>query len=116
MKASYLLGVAAMVIGPAAYSQTTAPVQVNTGQSLVGAAIGNGVTQGARVVEVNSRSQPAVGVGALSPENHFGSAASVSALNSSRLLGVDGPGGKNATTSISVRNPKQAPVLSRTRQ
>lgn len=90
-----------------------APITVATNQSLAGVAVGNGVSQDKRVAVVTSKGRPAVGVGALSGQSdHYGSAGSVSVLNTERLAGVDGPGGYRAPTNVSVDNPSKAPVLS----
>lgn len=90
-----------------------APITVATNQSVAGAAVGNGVTQGKPVAVVTSNGRPAVGVGALSAQSdHYGSAASVSVANNERLVGVDGPGGYRAPINVSVDNPRKAPVLS----
>lgn len=97
-----------------AQGQPAAPVTVRTNQSLVGATVGNGRVQGQPVVDVQSGGRPAVGVGALSGRvDHFGSAGSVSIANNARLIGVDGAGGVRSPTSVSVANPKQAPIFSR---
>jgi hypothetical protein len=64
------------------FSQTLAPVNVNTAQNLLGLAVGNGVTRGAAVVLVNPSATPLIGVGALSGKaDHFGSLVSASLLN-----------------------------------
>ena len=87
---------------------------VRTDQSLVGVAVGNGRVAGQPIVDVQSKGQPLIGVGALSgKKDHFGSAASISVANDARILGIDGPGGVNSANSISIRNPKQAPILSK---
>lgn len=96
-----------------AQSASNSGLTVDTNQSLVGAEIGDGIRPDTSIVTVTSNGTPAVGVGALSGDpRHYGSALSLSALNSARLLGVDtaaGPGGAN---SVSLKNPKGAPVLS----
>ena len=86
---------------------------LNTNQSLLGLSVGNGIDQSHALVTVQPSGKPAIGVGALSGNpSHFGSALSVSALNTSRLLGVDSSGGPSGTGSLSLANPRQAPVLS----
>ena len=95
-------------------AQAPAPVTVRTNQSLVGATVGNGRVQGQPAVDIQSSGRPAVGVGALSGKvDHFGSAGTVSLANNARLVGVDGNGGMQSANSISIANPRQAPVLSR---
>jgi hypothetical protein len=86
---------------------------LNTSQSLVGANIGNGITAGQSIVTIQAKGTPAIGVGALSGNpDHYGSAASVSLLNSVRLLGVDSATGPNGANSISLKNPNPGPILS----
>jgi len=98
--------------GAQAQAITNAPIAAGLNQSVVGAAVGNGVTQGKTVANVGGGDRPLVGVGALSAKSdHYGSAASVSVLNSERLLAVDGPGGPSSTTSVSVPNSTRQPVL-----
>ena len=100
-------------LGAPLCAQTPAPVTVRTNQSLVGATIGNGRVQGQSAVDVQSSGRPAVGVGALSGKvDHFGSAGTVSVANNARLVGVDGAGGVHSPNSISIANPRQAPILS----
>ena len=112
-----LLLVAGLIVPTIARAQALSAVPtvtVRTNQSLVGAAVGNGVQQGHAVVDVQSQGRPAVGVGALSGKvDHFGSAGTVSVANNARLLGVDGAGGVHSPSSLSISNPRQAPVLSR---
>ena len=110
--------VSALAIPAASFAQTSfsPSIVVPTNQSVASVAVGNGQQQGHSVATVQSKGQPAVGVGALSGQvNHFGSTGSVSVANNARLLGVDGPGGYGSPTSISVANPRQAPVLSKPR-
>ncbi len=89
-------------------------VTARTSQSLVGASVGTGTTQGQSVADVSpANGRPKIGVGVGSGKvDHFGSKGSVSVANNARLVGVDGPGGVNSPNSVSVRNPSQAPVLS----
>jgi hypothetical protein len=95
-----------------AQSASGAPVTVGASQSLLGATGGNGISQSKPVASVDGGGRPLIGVGALSgKQDHYGSAASVSVLNSARLVGVDGPGGAGSSTSISVQNPTSKPVL-----
>lgn len=113
-----IAGFSMLVLPAAVYAHTSSSpsIVVRTNQSLASAAVGNGQQQGHAVAAVQSKGQPAVGVGALSGQvNHFGSAGSVSVANNARLLGVDGPGGYGSPTSVSVSNPRQAPVLSKPR-
>lgn len=85
---------------------------VKTNQSLVGVVVGNGVTQGQTIVNVESQKAPAIGVGALSGNpSHYGTVASLSVLNSARLLGVDGAAGPSRAGSISLNNPNPGPIL-----
>jgi hypothetical protein len=89
------------------------PVTVPIPQQIISAVIGNGVQQSKPIVSVPSSAMPLVGVGALSGgPNHYGTLLSVSLLNTARLVGIDGPGGKASPLSISLANPKLAPVLS----
>ena len=106
-------GVIGAGAAPAQLAAANNLATVRTNQSLVGATVGNGKVQGQPVVDVQSKGRPAVGVGALSGKvDHFGSAGTVSVANNARLLGVDGAGGVNSPNSVSIRNPKQAPILS----
>lgn len=99
--------------GSAAFAQSP-PTSVALPQSVLSAIVGNGVQQSVPIVTLTSQGQPLIGVGALSGgPNHYGSTLSLSVLNSSRLLGVDGPGGTSSTLTISVPNPRQAPILSK---
>lgn len=86
---------------------------ISTGNApLTGVAIGNGIHQSQPVVSTfQGTTPPLIGVGALSGKvGHDGSVASVSVLNSSRLLGVSlGPVGSNG---LNVANPTGKPVLS----
>lgn len=98
---------------PNAANATNNAVTVRTNQSLVGAAVGTGTTQGQSVATVSGKGQPKIGVGVGSGKvDHFGSKGSVSIANNARLVGVDGAGGPNSANSVSVRNPTQRPVLS----
>jgi hypothetical protein len=89
-------------------------VTVRSNQSLVGASVGTGITQGQSVVDVSpAKGRPAIGVGVGSGKvDHFGSKGTVSVANNARLLGVDGAGGTSSPNSVSVRNPTQRPILS----
>lgn len=107
------LTVTCMGIGSAALAQSTAPT-VTLPQSGVSVVVGNGVQQSVPVLSVPSQGTPLIGVGALSGSpDHYGSMLSLSALNTARLLGVDGPGGLGSALSISVPNPRNAPILSK---
>jgi hypothetical protein len=88
-------------------------VNVRANQQLIGVGVGTGTNQGSSVATVApSQGRPAIGVGVGSGQvDHFGSRASISVANNARLLGVDGPGGVNSPTSVSIRNPSQRPVL-----
>jgi len=87
-------------------------IDLHTNQSLLGVAIGTGRVAGQTLIAVEPASQPRVGVGVLSGKvDHFGSAASVSVANDARILGVDGPGGVHSARSLSIRNPRQGPIL-----
>ena len=101
--------------GTAALAQTSAST-ISVPQAVLSVVVGNGVQQSAPIVTVPSQGKPLIGVGALSGSpDHYGSTASLSVLNTNRLLGVDGPGGEASALSISLRNPRQAPILSKTK-
>jgi hypothetical protein len=102
-----------LVGGPAAFAQSSVP-SISVPQAIVSGTVGNGVQQSAPILTVPSQGQPLIGVGALSGgSEHYGSTVSLSVLNSNRLLGVDGPGGAASALSISLPNPRQAPILSK---
>jgi len=109
-----LIAITSIAAAGAAQAQTSGSslVNANTNQALLGVVSGNGTQQSAPTASVNGSGRPAVGVGALSgKQDHYGSAATVSVANSDRLVGVDGPGGRGSSTSVSVNNPRSAPVL-----
>jgi hypothetical protein len=100
--------VAALAVAPAAQAQLT----INSTQTLARVMVGNGSeAHQPNVVNVPTSTQPLIGIGALSPGHHSGSLATVSLLNTGRLLGVDVGGGNNAKTSIDVPNPIGKPIL-----
>jgi hypothetical protein len=95
--------------GAPIFSTGNMPLVSNT----AGASVGTGTnSQGQAVATTSSGSkQPMVGVGVLDGQyNHSGRVASVSALNTTRLVGVStGPVGSNG---VNVMNPTGKPVLS----
>lgn len=119
MKSIYMMAAitasAAMLLPAAASAQLfgSGPlIDLRTNQSLLGVAVGTGRVAGQTLVAVTPAGQPRVGVGVLSGKvAHFGSAASVSVANDARILGVDGPGGVHSANSLSIRNPRQGPLL-----
>ncbi len=98
----------AQTVGQPLVTSGTMPVE----SGVAGVAVGNGVVQSHAIVNTfQSGKTPLVGVGALSGNpSHNGSVATVSVLNSERLLGVSaGPGGSNG---VNVFNTTGKPVLS----
>ncbi|WP_174299851.1 hypothetical protein [Caulobacter sp. S45] len=98
----------AQTIGQPLVTSGNMPVE----SRVAGVAVGNGVVQSQALVNTfQSGKTPLVGVGALSGNpTHSGSIASVSVLNTTRLLGVSaGPVGSNG---VNVFNPSGKPVLS----
>ena len=102
---------------PAAVSAQTLGSPVITSGNLpaidrvAGVGVGDGVNQSQPVVLAGGgKGKPLVGVGALSGQpTHNGSVATVSVLNSERLLGVStGPVGSNG---VNVANSTGKPVL-----
>ena len=81
------------------------------GNGIASGAVGNGVNVGQPIVQTGSSGPSKVGIDVLSGQpSHNGSAASISVLNSDRLLGVStGPVGSNG---VNVMNPTKKPVLS----
>ncbi|MEG3175949.1 hypothetical protein U1872_06895 [Sphingomonas sp. RB3P16] len=107
------LALALLAGGTAVSAQTTSP-SISVPSSPVVVLVGNGTQQNVPVVSVPNQGQALIGLGALSGgPDHYGSMLSVSVLNTARLLGVDGPGGQGSALSISLPNPRQAPILSR---
>jgi hypothetical protein len=109
--AAALLSLAAM--GGVANAQPSGLGSPNTNAvgNLAGVGVGNGMDRGKPIFTTRNGSTPLVGAGVLSGQpNHNGSAASVSLLNTNRLVGASrGPVGSNG---VNVANPSHAPVLS----